>query len=161
MEIFSSFVNSLMLPKKKAVLNINKMKVGSSVAYFAIFIILITLPDIMKILLNDHSDFSSVPEGVFIFQILVFYPLESIFFGLIGISLVAAIGMLMNKLTGRRLKYALLWKMALHASTTPLLLYTVVKNIFAMNSLISAVLFLLVFFLLYRMITVFPKPHSK
>ncbi|WP_462408616.1 DUF1189 family protein [Neobacillus sp. Marseille-QA0830] len=161
MGIVSSFVNSLMLPSKKAVLKINKSKISISVIYFALLMLLITLPDLLKLVSSYDSKFNDVPRSVFMFQVAVFYPFQSIFTGILGISLVAAVGLLMNKLTHRKIKYALLWKMSLHASTTPLILYALIRNLFFVNPVISLVLIFLVLFILYKMIVVYPKPKMN
>ncbi|WP_042460212.1 DUF1189 family protein [Neobacillus dielmonensis] len=160
MGIVSSFVNSLMLPKKKAVLKINKIKISTSVIYFALLMLVITLPDLLKLTSSYDTQFNDLPRSVFMFQIVIFYPFQSIFTGILGISLVAAAGLLMNKLTHRKIKYALLWKMSLHASTTPLILYALIRNFFFVNFVISLLLILLVLYFLYKMITVFPKPKK-
>jgi len=160
MGIISSFVNSIMLPRKKAVLNINRIKIGSSVLYFALLIFIVTIPNLIRLLTSDNSEFNGLPRGIFVFQTLVFYPFQTIFFGLIGISLLAAVGVLMNKAVKRRVKYALLWKMSLHASTIPLILYAIMSNLFTVHYYLSAILLLLVIYILYRMITVFPKPKK-
>lgn len=159
MGIVSSFINSLLLPRKKAVLNINKIKIGSSVAYFFILLMIVTLPDLIRLLLTD--DLNGVPRSVYMVQLLVFYPFQSIFSGLIGITLVAAVGVILNKLVKRKLKYALLWKMSIHAATIPLLLYAIIKNLFANNIYVTTILVLSVFIILLKMITVFPKPKQK
>ncbi|WP_251551029.1 DUF1189 family protein [Neobacillus muris] len=161
MGIVSSFVNSLMLPSKKAVLKINKLKVSTSVFYFALLILLITLPDLIRLILSYDTQFSDLPRSVFIFQIVVFYPFQSIFIGILGITVAAAAGLLMNKWMQRRIKYALLWKMSLHASTTPLILYALVRNLYSINLVISIVLMLFVLYILYKMIAVYPKPKKK
>jgi len=161
MGIISSFLNSLMLPKKKAVLAINKTKIGHSVAYLAALLFIVTLPDLIQLISSYDSEFSEVPQNVFIIQIVVFYPLQIIFLGLIGISFIAAIGVGISRLVKRNIKFALMWKMAIHASTTPLLLYVILKNLIAIHNSLSVLLFIFVIVILYGMITVYPKPKKK
>ncbi|MCD4838658.1 DUF1189 domain-containing protein [Neobacillus sedimentimangrovi] len=161
MGIISSLLNSFMLPRKKAVLNINKLNIGSSVTYFILLLFLVTLPDLIKLLINYNDQFGEMPRSVFFIQIVVFYPLQIIFLGLITITSIAVIGLVLNKLLERKLRFALLWKMAIHASTIPLFLYALINNLYSVNTYISVFLILILFFILYKIILVFPKPKNK
>ncbi len=161
MVFFDSLMNSFRLPKKEAMFRLNRMGITSTIGYLFLLLTVLFLPDLIGTIIRLDSSLTEVSRGLYLVQVFVFYPLLIIFLIIVGVSIFAGAALLLRKALGRKLTYQQLWKMTAYASTIPLILTVVLKNISVPDS-ISALLFFTIFsFLMYRMIIIYPKASRK
>lgn len=160
MGILDSLLKSLRLPKKEAMFHLNRKGMTHTILYLFVLLGVLFLPDMIYAVLYLDSTLTEVSRGQFLVQMFVFYPMFIIFLILIGVSILAGGGLLMRKALGRRLTYQQLWKMTAYATTLPLISSVLLKTI-AVPDGISALLFMIIItFLLYKMITIYPKKKT-
>ncbi|QNK89149.1 DUF1189 family protein [Sporosarcina sp. resist] len=81
--------------------------------------------------------------------------------GIVGILLLASIGILIRAIIKRKLAYQLLWKMTVYALTYPIMLYTLF-DVFGITHWVVNLLLLLIFLLIFlKMILAYPKIRKK
>ncbi|ARI79028.1 DUF1189 family protein [Halobacillus mangrovi] len=157
MGFIDSLINSLRLPKKEAMFRLNRKGMTNTIVYLFVLLAVLFLPDMIRTIRNLDTNLTEVSRGQYLVQVIVFYPMFILFLILIGVSMLAGIALLMRKALGRKLTYQQLWKLTAYAATLPLILTVVLKNI-AIPDGVSAILFFVLFsFLMYRMITIYPK----
>ncbi|MBA2176610.1 DUF1189 family protein [Halobacillus locisalis] len=161
MVFFDSLMNSFRLPKKEAMFRLNRKGITSTIGYLFLLLTILFLPDLIGTIIRLDSSLTEVSRGLYLAQVFVFYPLLIIFLIIVGVSVFAGGALLLRKALGRKLTYQQLWKMTAYASTIPLILTVVLKNISVPDS-ISALLYFTIFsFLMYRMIMIYPKASRK
>lgn len=159
--MIDSLLNSFRLPKKEAMFQLNRKGITHTIGYLFLLLAILFLPDMIGTIIQLDSDLTEVSRGLYLAQVFVFYPLLIIFLIIVGVSVFAGAAMLIKKAMGRKLAYQQLWKMSAYASTVPLILSVLLKNIDVPNW-ISSILYLTIFtFLIYRMIRVYPKAPTK
>ncbi|MCA0984978.1 DUF1189 domain-containing protein [Halobacillus yeomjeoni] len=159
--MIQSFWNSVRLPKKEAMFQLNRNGMTHTISYLFILLALLFMPDMIYSVLYLDSSLTEVSRGQYLVQMFVFYPLFIIFLILIGVSVLAGVCLLMRKAMGRKLTYQQLWKMTAYASTLPLILSVLLKTL-AVPDGVSALLFFTVFFyMMYQMIAIYPKTPTK
>ncbi|MGI8316318.1 DUF1189 family protein [Halobacillus mangrovi] len=161
MGFIDSLINSLRLPKREAMFRLNRKGMTNTIVYLFILLAVLFLPDMIRTIRNLDTNLTEVSRGQYLVQVIVFYPMFILFLILIGVSMLAGVALLMRKALGRKLTYQQLWKLTAYAATLPLILTVVLKNI-AIPDGVSAILFFLLFsFLMYRMITIYPRVPTK
>lgn len=154
MGVLNALKLSLSLPSKKAVFQLNRIKTKDFFLYIVFLHILLGLPGAVSMLIEFLS--KGELDGAFLLGVTL-YPFLIVTFGIVGISLLATIGLLIRTVTQRRLVYQLLWKMAMYASTTPIIVYTIFDLFGVMNWFVNVVLFAWFLFTLTSMVLVYPK----
>ena len=154
MGVLNALKLSLSLPNKKAVFQLNRVKTKDFFLYILLLHILLGLPGAVKMLIDFIS--KGEMDGSFLLGVTL-YPFLIVTFGIVGISLLAAIGLFIRTVMRRRLVYQLLWKMAMYASTTPILLYTVFDLFGSVNWFVNLLLFGWFLFTFTKMILVYPR----
>ncbi|TGB02002.1 DUF1189 family protein [Halobacillus salinus] len=159
--MIDSLLNSFRLPKKEAMFRLNRKGITHTIGYLFLLLAVLFLPDMIGTIIRLESDLTEVSRGLYLAQVFVFYPLLIIFLIIVGVSIFAGAAMVMKNVMGRKLAYQQLWKMSAYASTIPLILSVLLKNL-AVSDWISAVLFIGIFtFLIFRMIRIYPKAPTK
>lgn len=154
MAIFRVLKLTLLLPKKQAVFQLNRVKTKDFFMYAGFLIFLVLLPNGIR-LINESINSGSFTREYLL--ILIFYPSLIILFSIIGISLLAAMGMLIKIMTKRKMAYQLLWRMTIYVLTYPVLIYTLFDLIGIQNAWINLLLFLIFVVVFSKMILVYPK----
>ena len=154
MGVLSALKLSLSLPSKKAVFQLNRVKTKDFFLYILFLHIVLGLPGVVGMLIEFIS--KGEMDGSFLLAATL-YPFLIVTFGIVGISLLATIGLMIRTVTKRRLVYQLLWKMAMYASTIPILIYTVVDLFGTVNWLVNLLLFGWFLFTFTKMILVYPR----
>lgn len=157
MAIFRVLKLTLLLPKKQAVFQLNRVKTKDFFMYVGFLIFLMLLPNGLRLIVESINSGSFTREYLLI---LIFYPSLIILFSIIGISLLAAIGMLIKTVTKRKMAYQLLWRMTIYVLTYPVLLYTFFDLIGIQNMWINLLLFLIFIVIFSKMILVYPKARK-
>ena len=154
MGVLNALKLSLSLPNKKAVFQLNRVKTKDFFLYIILLHIFLGLPGAINMVIEViHTGELS---AAFLLAITL-YPFLIITFGIVGISILAALGIVMTTLLQRKLVYQLLWKMAMFATTTPIILYTLFDFFGLINGLVNTLLFMFFMFTLTKMILVYPK----
>ncbi len=158
MGVLNALKLSLTLPNKKAVFQLNRVKTKDFFRYIVLLHIFLGLPGAVNMVIEfvNTGDLSAA----FLLAITL-YPFLIVTFGIVGISILAALGLVITTLLQRKLVYQLLWKMAMFATTTPIILYTVLDSFGMINGLVNTLLFVFFMFTLTRMILVYPKMKLK
>lgn len=157
MKLINIFKHCMILPKKEAVFLLNRVSMRDTLVYIFILIFLLGMPEGIELVFADNQFLKSDLRSVFILQMITLYPMYVIFSSLIGISLLAAGGLLVTILFKRKLTYHHLWKMSAYALTTPLLLSTITSLIGISHWSINIVLLVVFYFITYKMIIIYPK----
>ncbi|RLL41754.1 DUF1189 domain-containing protein [Oceanobacillus piezotolerans] len=154
-------VNSIKLPKKDAMFQLNRVGLDIAVVYNFILIFIISIPSLIERLTISNGFGSEMNVAfTFIYFFMFYYlPLTVIIF--ITLSLIAYIGSLIAKIMKRKLHYSLLWKMCSFTTTIPFLLYIVLSLAFPVNDIYLFAAFLYTIILLVRMISIYPKRRER
>lgn len=154
MGVLNALKLSLSLPNKKAVFQLNRVKTKDFFLYILFLHILLGLPGAIGMLIEFIS--KGEMDGSFLLAATL-YPFLIVTLGIVGISLLATIGLMIRTITKRRLVYQLLWKMAMYASTTPIVLYMIFDLFGSVNWIFNSLLFGWFLFTFTRMILVYPR----
>ena len=158
MGVLKAFRLSLLLPKKRIIFQLNRVKTKDFFMYIVGLHLLIALPNGIRMVTD------SVNQGAFINEfllILFLYPIFIIMFGITSISVFASLGLPIVMMAKRKLTYQLLWKMTVYALTHSIALYTLFDMLGAMNWIVSLFLFILFLLILFKMILAYPKTRKK
>mgnify|MGYP001954997339 CR=1 FL=1 len=146
--------DSLSFPKKESVKRLMKIEMKHTILFLFLLLFILILPTEMELLLNNEGD---IPKSIFFLQLFVVYPLFMIFLGLAGVSFLSGLFMFISRMVKRRLKYQFLWKMTVYALSKPILIVTLLDFLAISNPFFLVLIFLLLVFLMYKMIVSFPK----
>ncbi|HLR75059.1 MAG TPA: DUF1189 family protein [Virgibacillus sp.] len=158
MGIWQTCKIGLQLPKKEAVFQLNRVKTMHFLCYIFLLHVLIALPNGIRLI---KASFSRGEFGKESLLILFIYPLFIVLFGLLGISILASIGLFLRRIAKRKLVYQLLWKMTVYALTYPVLLYVIFDVLHYTSWLTNLILFSVFLVIFTRMILVYPKIRKK
>ena len=157
MNLLFIFKQSLFLPKKEALFHLNRMSMRDTITYMVCLLLLLLSPDIVKMILDTEVAHGALPRSVYIVQIIVIYPLLIFFIVVAGVSILAVTAAIVKRVLGRKLAYHHLWKMTVYALTLPLIIYTVLKFLPIDHFVVNILPLLIFYFLIYKMILVYPK----
>lgn len=149
---------SLMAPSRQAVFQLNRVKTKNFFGYILFLLLLVFLPNGVQLIADSVNSGRFAQEYLII---LILYPSLVIIFGILGVSLLASLGLLFRSMTGRKLVYPLLWRMTVYALTYPVIIFTITELLditFPSMSVLLLVVFIVIFF---RMILVYPKARKK
>lgn len=149
---------SLFIPIKPVVFQLNRVKTKVFLLYIFLLHGLVSLPNGVRLINNSINSEAFSKESLLI---LVLYPLLIILFGLIGISLLASIGLLIKTITKRKLVYQLLWKMTVYALTYSAILYTFLDVLGIMSWIMNVLLLVLFLMIFLKMILSYPKIRKR
>jgi len=155
------FFNSIKLPKKDAMFQLNRIGMDIAVLYMFILLAIISIPALIdRLTATDGlgADINIIFKLIYFFM---FYYLPMCLIILISLSIVAYIGRGMAYLLKRKLRFSILWKMVAFSTTIPFLLYTILAFLLPITDtyLLLAIIYSLV--LLIKMITIYPKRRER
>ncbi|KKE78301.1 DUF1189 domain-containing protein [Oceanobacillus caeni] len=157
MIFWNVFLNSVKLPNKKAMFQLNRVGLDIAIFYILLILFLTSIPSFIH-RLTDMDRFGSDMNFVFTliyFFIFYYLPLTIIVFGIIFIT--SYLGKLLSKILNRKLHYSLLWKMTAFTITIPFLLYTIISIFFTVDDSYLMIAFIYSAVLLCKMILHYPK----
>ena len=149
---------SLMAPAKRAVFQLNRVKTKQFFSYIFFLLLLVLLPNGIQLVADSVNSGGFSQEYLII---LILYPSLVILFGILGISLLASLGLFFRWVTERKLIYSLLWRMTVYALTYPIIIFTILDLFDITSSLINMLLIALFVIIFFRMILVYPKARKK
>ncbi|MBB6452485.1 ABC-type multidrug transport system permease subunit [Salirhabdus euzebyi] len=154
MGLLIALKNSLLLPKKEALFRLNRVGMLHTMTYLFVLMIVLFIPN----LVNNIENLSRNEEkSMYMLQVIVFYPFVIFFTMICLVSILTFLSFIISKLVKRKLTYQLLWKMTTFAITIPLLIHSIVSVIGYNNPGIIALLLLILYTLMYKMIIIYPK----
>jgi len=153
---WSTFLNSLQLPKKQAVFALNRIGMDVAVVYMFILLAIASIPGLVDQISSNNAETQLHTFFLLIF-FFIFYYLVILIIVFSGLSLIAYIGTLIAKLAGRKLLFGLLWKMTAFATTIPLLAFTVLSFFLPLTTIFLIIANLFIFFVLIKIIFIYPK----
>ncbi|WP_442600159.1 DUF1189 family protein [Neobacillus sp. D3-1R] len=149
MNLFDLFKNCLSLPKREAVLRLNKVEMKTTFYYFFLLMLVWIFPMELKLFFENKSDSVS--------PVLILYPFFMMFYALIGISLFTLLGWGLSKLFQRKLRFPLLWKMTTFSLTIPIIFWTISNLMIENNKIVNVIVIVMILFYMVKMILVYPK----
>src|SRR5699024_59352 len=125
--------NSLQLPKRSAAFSLNRVGMDLIVFYMFILLALSSVPDLVE---QMQTNIKQVKIQTFFFLIFffIFYYLISVFVVFMLISVIAYFGSWIARLTKRKLRYAILWKVTACIMTIPIIIFTVLSFFYPLGT---------------------------
>ncbi|MFD1066615.1 DUF1189 family protein [Oceanobacillus locisalsi] len=161
MQLIKILKESLLLPQKKAMFQINRMEMDKIMIYLFILFMVFSLPE----LISRLASWTGLGgEMNIIFQLIyffMFYYLISSMLLLVVISFIAYIGRGVVHLANRKLHYGTLWKLAACSFTVPLLVFTFISFIWSIPDWYLFIVVIYPLLLLIRMIFLYPQRRSR
>lgn len=157
MKLFSTLSDSWRLPEKTAMKRLNRLEMRNTLVFLLLLLFILALPIEINLLLDESYKENDIPQNVYFIQVLLFYPFLMLFLGILGISLVAGVGVAVSRLVHRQLKFQFLWKMCAFALTKPIIIFAVANLFIGTHWVVNAIVFILLFYTVLRMIFHYPK----
>lgn len=152
--------NSLKLPKKQALFALNRETMRDTMVYLLLLMTTLCLPDTIRITYRYLTEESGTSLDLFITQLIVLLPFIIMFLTVAGVSALAGLAYIIRTMTKRKLAYHQLWKMTGYALTLPILIVIIIRIMEWSHWLFTLIPLGLLYILLYKMITTFPKRKS-
>lgn len=157
MAFWTSFIESIKLPKKKSVFKLNRIGMDIVVIYMFMLLAIVSLPSLTYQMLNSSELNIEIGSFFYLIYFFIFHYLVIVVLIFIVISFIAYLATLFTRFSGRRLHYSILWKMTAFSTTIPFLLYTILAFFYNINDNFLWLSFLYTAILLYKIITIYPK----
>lgn len=150
------FKYSVLLPKKSAAFQLNRLGMDTTVFYLFILLALSSLPTYFEQLAVSED------LNIFFFSIFffIFHYLVVVLIVFVALSIFAFIGLIITKTTKRRLHFSVLWKTVGSSTTLPLLFYTIIAPFYKLGSLYLAFSIGFIFLILIKVIFIYPQQHK-
>lgn len=161
MILWQTFIESLQLPRKQALFQLNRKGMDTVVFYLFILIMIASIPEFFnRIEANSTSDLQMNVFFLFIYFFIFYYlPLTVFVFAMLAI--IAYIGVFIAKLMKRKLRFSLLWKMSAFTITIPFLIFTILALFFPIPNSYLFLTILYTLIMLIKMISIYPKRKEK
>lgn len=152
---------SLLLPQKKAMFQINRIGMDQIMIYLFILFMVTSLPELIS-RLTSWSGLGG--ELNIIFQIIYFFMFYYLILSilLLGvITFIAYLGRGIVRLANRKLYYGTLWKLTACSLTLPMLVFTLLSFIWSIPDWFLFVFFIYPVLLLTRMVFLYPQKRVR
>lgn len=156
-----SFINSIQLPRKQAVFNLNRVGMDITVFYLFFLLIIASIPALIDQIIHIDSVAVSIHPFFWVIYFFIFYYLIFTTIVFIVVSAIAYIATILAKVMKRKLRYNILWKMVAFSTTLPFLLFTVLSIFFDVNYNFLALSSIYVLFNIVMIIRIYPQKRSK
>lgn len=151
------FKNSLILPKKEALFFLNRVPMGKTILYILVLMHLTFLPNLFKVTNSTFQQIENISFSLYIINVIVLYPFFTILLMILSLTVFSFIALVLAKFLNRKLAYPYLWKITAYSLTVPLIIYAVLEILSITNSLLVIVPILYLYFVLYKIICIYPK----
>lgn len=151
------FIQSLQLPKKRAVFTLNRIGMDTTVFYMFILLFISSIPTFIEQLQVNER----LSTFFFLIFFFIFHYLPVVIIVFVALSILAWITLLITKLAKRKLRFSILWKMNASATTIPLLLFTIASPFYPLGTtyLIVSILFILA--IVTKIIFIYPRRRER
>lgn len=159
MTYYKAFLNSLKLPNKKAMFQLNRTGMDTAIIYVFILILITSIPEFITRITS--SDQVITHMFIYIAYFLIFYYVPLALMTLFALSVIAYLYTVFAKVVQRKLRFQIIWKLTAYATTIPLMLltgiafFTPIPVYFLLPALIWVTL------LVTLMITSFPRYKKR
>lgn len=150
------FIQSLQLPKQKAVFALNRIGMDITVVYMFILLAIASIPGLIEQIASNNDNMQVRTFFLLIF-FFIFYYLVSVVMVFGALSGIAYIATLLAKFAGRKLRFGLLWKMTAFATTVPFVAFTILSFFLPLTNIFLTIATLFIFFLIIKIILIYPK----
>ncbi|GAA0335555.1 DUF1189 family protein [Oceanobacillus oncorhynchi subsp. oncorhynchi] len=161
MKFIKILKESLLLPQKKAMFQINRIGMDQIMIYLFILFMVTSLPELI-VRLTSWSGLGG--EMNIIFQLIYFFMFYYLILAilLLGvISFIAYLGRGIVRLANRKLYYGTLWKLTACSLTLPMLVFTLLSFIWSIPDWFLFIFFIYPVVLLIRMIFLYPQKRVR
>ncbi len=157
MKVFwEAFIQSIQLPKRKAVFALNRIGMDVVVIYLFILLAIASIPELIEQISSNQVD-SQLHTFFFLIFFFIFYYLIILIIVFSSLSVIAYLGTLFATATKRRLQFGLMWKMTAFATTIPIIAFTILSFFLPLSILFLTIATLFIFYLLLKIIFIYPK----
>lgn len=161
MTFWQTFLQSIQLPKKKALFKLNRTGMDIVVIYMFILLLFVSFPDLLHQIMNKDNLSLEIDTFFLIIYFFIFYYLPFVVIIFLLISLIAYIGVGLSKWMQRKLHFSILWKMVAFTTTIPFVLYACLAILFPIRQTYLWFSLLYTFILLIKMISIYPKRKKR
>lgn len=161
MIFWRTFLNSIKLPQKKAMFQLNRTGMDIAVVYMFILLLIVSIPSLIERIKDAHLFGVDIELFFLIIYFFIFYYLPLTVIVFILLSLIAYIAVGITKLMKRKLHFSILWKMASYTTTIPFLVYTIVALIFPISDTLLWLSLLYTLIVLIKIISIYPKRRQR
>lgn len=161
MVFLQTFLDSLKLPRKKALFRLNRTGMDIVVLYMSLLVFIFSIPELIDQIADPvKSDLTVNTFFLFIYFFIFYYlPLNVII--VILFSLIAYIGTIITTLMKRKLRFQILWKMTTFIATVPIIVYAIIALFFSVHISFLWLSILYTFIMLIKMISIYPKRRIR
>lgn len=161
MIFWQTFLHSIQLPRKKAMFWLNRTGMDITVIYLFLLLLIFSVPSLAEQFTNTSGPGADLNLLFLVIYFFIFYYLPMAVIVFLLLALIAYIGTLFAKMTQRKLRFSLLWKMCVYLSTLPFLLYTIGVFLLPISDKFLWLVLLYTLIFLVRIITVYPKRRRR
>ncbi|HEX6593333.1 MAG TPA: DUF1189 family protein [Bacillota bacterium] len=161
MIFWKSFLNSMKLPNKQAMFQLNRTGMDITVVYMFILILIVSIPSLADMMTTTSGPTANMNLLFLLIYFFMFYYLPLTIFIFIALSIIAYIGTVIARFMKRKLHFSILWKMSAYTTTIPFLIYTFVAFVFPVSDKFLFLFAIFTFMMLIKIISVYPKRKQR
>ncbi|ASK61789.1 hypothetical protein CFK37_06275 [Virgibacillus phasianinus] len=161
MIFFNAFLDSLKLPSKRAVFQLNRIGMDITVIYMFIIMAIVAIPALLDRLTGTSGPGADMAVFFQLIYFFMFYYLPLTIIVFVVLSGIAYIFTWIAKILKRKLRFQLLWKMGAYTTTIPFLLYAVIALLFTVDDSMMWLFFIYSICILLKIVTVYPRRKKR
>lgn len=163
MKVFwDTFLQSLQLPKRKAVFALNRIGMDVVVIYLFIILAVASVPGLIDQLISNQLDTNIQIHPFFLLIFFfIFYYLIILLIVFTSISIIAYLGTFIATRTNRKLQFGLMWKMTAFATTIPLVAFTILSFFIPLSTMFLSAASIFILLILLKVILIYPKRKAQ
>lgn len=161
-ELWKIFKHSTALPKKQAAFQLNQIGMDKIIFYLFTLLAIASIPELIN-QISQNADSSALYMKTFFFLIFffIFYYLILVVLVLGGLSAIAYMGSFIASGTNRKVRYAILWKMAACILTIPTILFTAISFFYPLSAVFLSVMIAFHLLVFVQTILIYPKRRKR
>lgn len=154
-------VNSIKLPAKKPMFQLNRIGMHIILFYLFFLIIIISFPSFFNQLINPTGLGKELNFLFFLIYFFIFSYLPMTVSIIVYLSIIALIGKWLANMMQRKLHYGTIWKLVACTATIPFLVYTIIAFVYPVDDIYLLLSGIYILILLVKMILIYPKRRKK
>ncbi|GAA0437135.1 hypothetical protein GCM10008983_12340 [Lentibacillus halophilus] len=155
------FINSLKLPAKQTIFQLNRIGMDYAVLYLFILMLITSMPSLISRMQTAGEPGATMNPLIIIIYFFIFYYLPLTVMVVLLISLMAYIGTKTAKLLQRKITFPILWKITVYTTSLPFILFSVLALFFPLDDSWLALFVPYSLIFLLKIITVYPKRKKR
>ncbi|MFZ3577693.1 hypothetical protein [Virgibacillus sp. DJP39] len=161
MIFLKAFLNSIKLPNKKAVFQLNRIGMDVTVVYMFIIMAIVAVPALLDRITASNDPGSEIGVFFLLIYFFMFYYLPLTIIVFVVLSGVAYFFSWVAKGLNRKMLFPLLWKMSAYTTTIPFLIYAAIALLFSIDDSMLWLFFIYSLFILLKIVFVYPKRKKR